>query len=124
MDNQQIRHILARASFGIVFAGFGIWEILQPSYWSFYVPSFVAGMIGIDFFVELHGIVLLLIGLAVMLGVYLRISASLGVLMMALIIGDLVYLSGFSDIVLRDMALLLIALSLAFDDTPFLRLCK
>ncbi|MDE1767948.1 MAG: hypothetical protein KGH62_01125, partial [Candidatus Micrarchaeota archaeon] len=122
MKNDQIRHMVARLSLAVVFVGIGIWEIAQPSYWAMYVPGFVSALIRTNTFVMLHGITLLVIGLAVVLGAYLRIASGLAVLIMLSIVVDLTVTFGFDDIVIRDLGILLIALALFFDDTNYMRL--
>ena len=115
---------MTRISLAVVFVGIGVWEIIQPSYWSYNIPNFLTFIASAITLTIAHGAVLVIIGLAVLLGVYLRIAAALAVLMMLLIIGSLLISFGFSDIVIRDAAILLIAVALFFDDTEYLRLKK
>ena len=116
--------MLTRISIAVVFVGIGIWEVVQPSYWSFYIPNFLTFIASAITLTMLHGVVLLILGIAILLGAYLRIAATLATLMMLLIIGNLLVSFGFNDIVIRDMAIFLVALSLVFDDTAYLRLKK
>lgn len=116
--------MLTRISIAVVFVGIGIWEVVQPSYWSFYIPNFLIFIASALTLTTLHGIVMFALGLAILLGVYLRVSATLASIMMVLIIGDLIFSFGFNDIVIRDMAIFLVALSLVFDDTAYMRLKK
>jgi uncharacterized membrane protein len=124
MKNQEIRHLLARLSLAVIFIGIGAWEIAQPSYWSYYIPSFVTALASANTLTVVHGILLLVVGLAVLLGAYLRIASALGVLVMLSILGDLLVSFGFTDIVIRDLVVLLVSAALFFDDTRFLRLTK
>ncbi len=124
MDRNNARHVLTRISLAIVFIGIGIWEILQPSHWSSYIPNFLTFIAGAITLTMAHGVVLVIIGLAVLLGVYLRIAAALAVLMMIFIIISLLLSLGFTSIAIRDIAILLIAGALFFDDTEYLRLKK
>lgn len=116
--------MLTRISIAFVFVGIGVWEIVQPSYWSFYIPNFLTFIASALTLTMLHGIVMVALGLAILLGIYLRVSAALASVMMVLIIGDLLLSFGFNDIVIRDTAILLVALALVFDDTNYLRLRK
>lgn len=124
MKNDQIRHILSRLALATIFVGFGLWEIIQPAYWTAFVPSFLSGVAPAVTLVLLHGIVLLVVGVAVLLGFYLRISSILAVLVMVEIIGTLMFESGFTDLVIRDVVVLLLAMSLVFDETDYLRIRK
>jgi len=124
LERARIRHLLTRISLAVVFLGIGVWEIIQPSYWSFYIPSFLTFVASAITLTMAHGVVLVIIGLAVLLGAYLKAASALATLMMLAIIGSLIISFGFNDIVIRDVAIFLIALSLFFDDTDYLRLKK
>jgi hypothetical protein len=114
LENSKIRHILTRASLAIIFIGIGIWEIVQPSYWATYFPSFITSLSYALTLVMIHGAVLLIL--------YLRISSLLCVLMMLSVIIGLYIGFGFTDLIIRDTAVLFIAVALFFDDTRYLRL--
>lgn len=122
MNRANARHLLTRISLAFVFIGIGIWEIVQPSYWGMYVPPFVSSIIATNTFVVIHGIALVVIGTAVLLGIYLRVASALAVLVMLTIVVSLTFYFGFNDIVIRDIAILLIAAALFFDDTDYLRI--
>lgn len=123
MNDDNIRHVLSRLALAVVFVGIGIWEIVQPSYWSAFVPSFIT-ILDPNALVIIHGAIMLAIGIGIGLGVYLRLSAVLASLMMVSIIVMLLMESGFTDLIIRDAGVLLIAMSLIFDDTDYLRLRK
>jgi uncharacterized membrane protein YphA (DoxX/SURF4 family) len=74
--------------------------------------------------VAMHGTILFVIGLAILLGAYLRISAVLASLMMLAIIGSVIASIGLNDLVIRDTVVLLVSVSLAFDDTRYMALTK
>lgn len=124
MENDQIRHILSRLALAVILVGFGLWEIIQPAYWTAFVPSFLSGVAPAETLVFLHGIVLLVIGAAIFSGFYLRIASVLAALVMVEIIGVLLLESGFTDLIIRDVVVLLLALSLVFDETYYLRIRK
>ncbi len=113
-----------RLGLAVVFVGIGIWEIVQPSYWASYVPPFFSAFIAINTFVMIHGVVLVIVGIAVLLGLYLRAMAVIASLIMLSIVVSVTYYFGFNDIVIRDLAILLLAMALAFDDTDYLRIRK
>ncbi|MDE1860363.1 MAG: DoxX family membrane protein [Candidatus Micrarchaeota archaeon] len=122
LNNQNIRHLLTRLSLATIFIGIGVWEIVQPSYWSYYVPTFFNAYLNSNTFTLLHGILLVVLGAAVLFGIYLRIAALLCVIVMLTIVADLVTQFQFTDLVIRDLAVLVIAAALYFDDTRYLRL--
>lgn len=121
MNRQQARHLLARASLAVAFIGIGLWEIVQPSYWLGYVPQFL-NFLPADYVLLAEGVVITSLGAAVLLGVYLKAVAGLSALMMLSVIASVIVSTGFTDIVIRDIALFLIAASLYFDDVAYLRL--
>lgn len=123
MDRNNLRHILTRLAIAVLFLGFGIWEIIQPGYWVAFVPTQLASL-GAVTLVTVHGIILLAIGLAVLLGIYLRIAAILATLVMIEIMATLVIESGFTDLVIRDAVVLILAASMVFDDTRYLTFTK
>ncbi len=87
-----------------------------------YLPLFALKFASAGTLLLLHGTLLIIVGLAVLAGVYLRVSSAIAVLIMLAILGDLIISFGFTDIVVRDLAILLIAAALYFDDTKYLRL--
>ena len=122
--NDKIRHILTRLAVAQVLIIFGIWEIVQPVYWNSFVPAFVSSFMNINLFVQLHGIFILILGVAILIGAYLRISATLAALTTLAVIVFLLISSGFSDIIVRDVVIVLAAASLVFDDVKYLRVTK
>ncbi len=122
--NDQIRHILMRLAVAVVFVAFGIWEIVQPSYWTAFVPSALSGLASATLLVNLHGMLLLLVGLAILFGAYLRFASALAVLIMLEVTVGLWLESGFTDLIVRDLALLIIAVALYFDDRRWLTITK
>ena len=122
--NDNIRHILTRLAVAQVLIIFGIWEIVQPVYWNSFVPAFVSSFMNINLFVQLHGTFILILGIAILIGAYLRISAALAVLTTLAVIVFLLISSGFSDIIIRDIVIVLAAASLVFDNTRYLRATK
>ena len=122
--HDQIRHILTRLALAMVFVIFGIWEIIQPSYWIAFVPPALSGIASASFLVTLHGVLLLTVGAAILLGAYLRIASALAVLIMLEVMAGLWLESGFTDLMVRDLALLILAVALYFDDRRWLTITK
>lgn len=124
MNNSQIRYILTRLSVAIIFIGIGLWEIIQPSYWATYFPTFITKLSYVSLVIAVHGGILVIIGIAVLLGIYLRYTSILAALMMIIVIVALLTSFGFTDIIIRDLAVLVVTIALFFDDTNYLRLKK
>ncbi len=122
LNRDQARHILTRLSLAVIFIGIGIWEILSPSYWSYYIPKFLANFANPLTLTMIHGVILVVLGLAVLIGAYLRTASILSALMMLSILVALITMFGFTDIMIRDLAVLLVAIALYFDDTQYLRI--
>ena len=120
MDKADARHVLMRIGLAFVFISIGIWEIVQPSYWGMYVPPFLSAIIATNTFLEIHGSVLVVVGIAILLGAYLRIASALAVVIMLSIVISLIYYFGFNDIMIRDVAILMLAAALFFDDTRYM----
>ena len=124
IEKDDVRHILTRLAVAQVLIIFGIWEMVQPVYWNSFVPSFVSSFMNINLFVQLHGAFILILGVAILVGAYLRVSAVLAVLTTLAVIVFLLISSGFSDIIIRDIVIVLAAASLIFDDNMYLRVTK
>ena len=124
IKKDDVRHILTRLAVAQVLIIFGIWEMVQPVYWNSFVPSFVSSFMNINLFVQLHGAFILILGVAILIGAYLRVSAALAVLTTLAVIIFLLISSGFSDIIIRDIVIVLAAASLIFDDNTYLRVTK
>ncbi|MDO8617846.1 MAG: DoxX family membrane protein [Candidatus Uhrbacteria bacterium] len=101
--------LLRRFGLAFVFVSFGIWELANPAYWAGFVPSFATHLIDPLILVRVHGAALILVGLAVLFGFLLRISAALAVIIMLEIVSSLWFQAGFTDIFARDVAILFLA---------------
>jgi len=103
-----------RISLAFVFGWFGISEIFNPVYFSGYIPPFVRALpfFNPNLFIQTHGVVLTLLSLCLVLKFYLRITGILNILMLMQLIIGLLLISGFSEIVVRDIGLLGLATSI------------
>jgi len=103
-----------RLSLAFVFAWFGISEIFNPVYFSGYIPQFVRILpfFNANLFIQVHGIVLTLLSLCLIFKFHLRATGALNILMLMQIIGALLLISGFNEIVVRDIGLLGLAASI------------
>ena len=125
MEHDKIRHLLIRMALSVVFIIFGLWEIINPQYWQGFVPGFVRSMVSnLHPLVQIHGAVLLIVGLMILLGFYMRIASIIAGLMLLEITVSLILESGFSDLFVRDLALLILAVALYFDSTRHLSINK
>ncbi len=118
--SSKARHLMTRAAIGFVFASFGLWELFDPQYWTGFVPNGISAIIASQTLVLLHGVVLLVLGTAILLGAWLRWTAILATLMLVEICAGLLLASGFSDLLVRDLGLLLFTLSMVFDNERYL----
>lgn len=109
------RTLVARIGVSFVFLVFGVWEIIQPGYWTGFVPRFLESL---DLFllVRFHGIILLIIGTGILSGFYIKKFAIAASLILLSIIFSLLVNFGFNDIVVRDIVILLFVSTLLFED--------
>jgi uncharacterized membrane protein YphA (DoxX/SURF4 family) len=107
--NPKLPRQLERFGLAFCFASIGIWEIVDPVYWFGYLPSFAMKLGDPALLVRVHGVFLTLVAAAVLLGLYLRIASGIAVLMLLEIVAALALESGFSEILLRDVAILALA---------------
>ncbi len=114
---------MTRISLAVILVGFGAWEIIQPRYWVGFVPPQIT-FASPTLLVMLHGTVMLVVGLAVLTGFYLRIAAVLSVLIMIEVIAGLLIESGFTDLIIRDIVVLLLAVALFYDHKRYMTLNK
>ena len=106
--------LVMRLSLTFVFGWFGISEILDPKYWSGYIPEMAEKLLPIPLLslVQIHGIVLVLLAACLILRFYLKYVGALAVFVLLSIIGGLISMQGFNEIVVRDIGLLGLALSI------------
>jgi uncharacterized membrane protein YphA (DoxX/SURF4 family) len=107
----KVPRLIARAGLALCFVSIGIWEIVDPEYWFGYLPSFAMKLGDMSLMVRAHGLVLTLVGGAVLSGAWLRIASGVAVLMLLEIVLALAVESGWSEILLRDVAILALALA-------------
>ena len=103
-----------RFSLGFVFLWFGISEILNPRYWSGYVPQMAIELLPIPIlpFVQMHGAVLVFLAICLIFRFYLKYVGVLAILVLLSIIGGLISMNGFDEIVVRDIGLFGLALAI------------
>ena len=106
--------LVMRFSLAFVFGWFGISEILNPRYWSGYVPPMARELLPIPILplVQGHGAVLVFLGICFLFRFQLRYTGILAILVLFSIIGGLISTNGFDEIVVRDIGLLGLAISI------------
>ena len=102
-----------RLLLGLVLAWFGYHELVQPTLWTGYVPGVHAASATAIALVLAHGWVLLLLAVALIAGIMPRAAAGLAALLLAQIVIWLWASAGLSDLTLRDVGVLGLALCIA-----------
>jgi len=102
-----------RVLLGLVLAWFGYHELIQPALWTGYVPGVHAASAFAIALVLAHGWVLLLLAVALVAGIASRVAAGLAALLLAEIVIWLWTSAGLSDLTLRDVGVLGLALCIA-----------
>lgn len=107
--------LITRGALAFIFIVFGVWEIIQPGYWTGFIPRFLSGF---DLFLllKIHALTLIALGLGLLSGVYLKKFAIASTLMMLSIVILILMNDGFNDILVRDIVILLFASTLIFED--------
>ena len=116
MDSNKVRRYIVSAGLAFIFLSFGMWELIEPKYWIGFIPSFMLSIIPGTILIIIHGIVLAILGLWILSQKYLKYASLLGTAVMVQIIVSLIMTSGFSDILVRDIGILLFVVSLYFED--------
>lgn len=99
--------LLPRLAIAFCFLSFGIWELVHPTLWTVYVPPFLNAVARPTSLVFLHGVVLTVTALGVLFGYAARFWTSVAVLIMLELCIMIGWEEGFSDVFIRDVAILL-----------------
>jgi len=127
MDNinyQLIRHLLLRFCLGFILVWFGIQQVISPSEWAHLVPETMSshspiGDIGLIF---VHGALLTMAAIGISVGLFPKSSSLLAAALLLEIIVVLLIGGDSSGLIVRDIGLLVMALVLALDQFPVLKL--
>lgn len=103
---------MARVLLGLVLGWFGYHELVAPGLWTGYVPVLSPGSNLSQVLVLAHGWVLLVLAVALVAGIAPRLAATVASLLLLEIVISLTASAGLSDLVLRDVGVLGLALSL------------
>jgi uncharacterized membrane protein YphA (DoxX/SURF4 family) len=104
--------VAARVLLGLVLAWFGYHELVRPSLWTGYVPVLSPASGLAVFLVLAHGWMLLLLAVALAAGVAARTAAAVAAVLMLEIVISLTVTGGLSDLTLRDVGVLGLAVCL------------
>lgn len=100
-----------RILLGLVLAWFGYHELVQPSLWTGYLPVVPASSLAV-LMVLAHGWLLLILAVAMIAGIAVRAVAAVSVALVLEIVISLTVASGLSDLILRDVGVLGLAICL------------
>ena len=103
---------------GLILGCFGVWELTGPSQWTGYVPQFLGNTASPVLLVLLHGWLLFLLGTAALIDFAPAATAWIAVVVLAEVAGGLLLTSGFTEILVRDVGLLALALVWALESRP------
>lgn len=102
--------LLLRLGLGIIFFWFGFTKFTDLDFWMGFIPPWMESIlpISVNSFLYIQGFIETLIGILLIIGLLVRLSAFVAALILITIILTL----GFNDLALRDFGLLMMALSL------------
>lgn len=101
-----------RILLGLVLAWFGYHELMQPSLWTGYVPVIASASALATVLVLAHGWLLLVLAVALIAGVAPRLAAAIAVILLLQIVITLAVTGGLSDLTMRDVGVLGLAVGL------------
>lgn len=103
---------VARVMLGLVLGWFGYHELVQPGVWTGYVPV-VRPQSGLAIVLVLaHGWLLLMLAVALVAGIMARTAAAVAAVLLLEIVISLTVTGGLSDLTLRDVGVLGLAIML------------
>ena len=102
----------ARVMLGLVLAWFGYHELVQPRLWTGYVPGVSSSSTFAIVLVLAHGWLLLMLAVAITAGIALRLAAAVAAVLVLQIVITLTITGGLTDLTLRDVGVLGLAVCL------------
>jgi hypothetical protein len=118
LARSDVRHLAMRLALGFVLGYFGVQELRNPSDWTVFVPNFMAHRYPgqVEHLVLLHGFLLLTAAFAVGLGLCFLLGCLLATgMLIEVVFGLWIDGGGISDLVIRDIGLLGLAIGLLLD---------
>ena len=101
-----------RILLGLALAWFGYHELVQPALWTGYVPLIASTSALADICVLAHGWLLLMLAVALIAGISTRLGAAIATIVLLQIVITLTITGGLSDLTMRDVGVLGLAVSL------------
>lgn len=101
-----------RIFLGLVLAWFGYHELMQPSLWTGYVPVVAKTSTLSTVLVLGHGWLLLVLAVALVAGILPRLAAGITAILILQIVITLTITGGLSDLTMRDIGVLGLAICL------------
>ncbi|HEY3908058.1 MAG TPA: hypothetical protein VGM14_29405 [Streptosporangiaceae bacterium] len=101
-----------RILLGLVLAWFGYHELVQPSLWTGYVPVIGRTSALAAILVLGHGWLLLVLAVALVAGILPRLAAGITAILILQIVVTLTAIGGLSDLTMRDIGVLGLAVCL------------
>ena len=115
---------LGRVLLGLVLAWFGYHELVTPALWTGYVPVVSATSSFAVVLVLVHGWLLLMLAVAMIAGIAPRAVAAAAAILLLEIVISLTVAGGLSDLTLRDVGVLGLAIGLTGGHTQRLVLSR
>lgn len=103
---------IGRILLGLVLAWFGYHELIRPSLWAGYVPVLSPTSSLATIAVLAHGWILLVLAVALIGGIAPRVAAAIAAVLLLEIVVSLTISGGLSDLTLRDVGVLGLAVIL------------
>jgi uncharacterized membrane protein YphA (DoxX/SURF4 family) len=103
---------VSRVLLGLALAWFGYHELVAPQLWTGYVPGVQTTSQFAIVLVLIHGWVLLMLAVAIIAGIALRLAAAIAALLLLQIVITLSVTGGLTDLTLRDVGVLGLAVCL------------
>ena len=103
---------MARVLLGLTLGWFGYHELMTPQLWTGYVPGVSATSDLAIVLVLAHGWVLLILAVAITAAIGLRLAAAVAALLLVQIVLELATTGGLTDLTLRDVGVLGLAVCL------------
>jgi len=104
-----------RILLGLVLAWFGYHELVQPALWTGYIPAVHTASAFAIILVLAHGWLLLVLSVALIAGIAPRLGGAIAALLLLQIVVSLTITAGLSDLTLRDVGVLGLAICLVGD---------
>ena len=102
----------ARVLLGLVLAWFGYHELIAPQLWTGYIPGISTTSGFAIVLVLAHGLVLLILAVAIIAGIAIRLAAATAAVLLLEIVVSLTITGGLTDLTLRDVGVLGLAIGL------------